>query len=71
MVAGTTYSRTAMTGRARVRPGWFGRQVLQVELRRDYFQLPHHEKVLSTRFEWSDATWEHMQARPSFTIGHP
>jgi hypothetical protein len=63
--------RFALTGLARPRPGFRGRQILQVQMRCDYYRMPNCDQVLSSSFIWVDATWEHMQALPGFRIGQP
>ena len=65
--------RVSFTGRARARPGFMGRQVLQVEL----LVTTHNpadldrQHPLSVRTEWRDATWEDLQAAPGFVLGTP
>lgn len=76
------YRESALTGRARVRPGWFGRQILQVEVGtltysscppmpgRDpkvWLELMRAEGTVS--HHWRDAEWFDMQTLETFTIG--
>lgn len=62
-----------LTGRARVRPGWFGRLILQVEVRTlTYSACPPMPGVSSAEWRgrmradgeattaWRDATWEEV-----------
>lgn len=71
MVAPTLRSRTSLTGEIRSRPGWFGKQILQVELKREFYRLPLADQVLSTAYEWTDATWEDTQVLMDFKLGKP
>lgn len=65
--------RHECTGRARPRPGWRGRQVLQVEVRWTSFDAFDFDCLhpLHTGLKWRDATWEDLQALPGFVIGRP
>jgi hypothetical protein len=60
-----------LTGRARVRPGWFGRQILQVEVRHTSYRGFDFERAnpLSSWSRWRDATWEDMQVCHNHLIG--
>lgn len=76
MVAIPLRHEEELTGRARARPGWFGRLVLQVEvLITSYSACPPRpgadrnawrELMRSQgtqRTHWRDATWDDLQAR--------
>ena len=60
-----------LTGRARVRPGWFGRQILQVEVDHTSYRPFDLERKspLSSWKRWRDATWEDMQVCHTYKIG--
>lgn len=60
-----------LTGRARVRPGWFGRQILQIEVRHTSYRAFDFERAtpLSSWNGWRDATWEDMQVCHNYLIG--
>lgn len=75
MVAPLQKVVVVLTGRVRARPGWFGRQVLQVQERSQYRQHippppgrapdPAWEAGLFTGqpwFTWRDATWHDVHA---------
>lgn len=54
-----------LTGRMRVRRGWFGRMVLQVQIVfRGRLNVPGEWVTC-----WRDATWEDLQELPWFVIG--
>lgn len=64
-----------LTGRVRARPGWFGRQIMQVEVRTFWYSASPpppgrdaaawREQMIKTtggqRLGWRDATWEDTQ----------
>lgn len=65
-------ARLSLTGHLRTRAGWFGRQVLQVELATQHYQLvpPRPDNpsepasavnVGAPKFAWRDATWSDVQ----------
>jgi hypothetical protein len=73
---------TSLTGRARVRSGWFGRQVLQVQWRilrysacqpmpgsdpKEWWE--HMRAKGDVSYEWRDATQADMQELDGFVIG--
>lgn len=73
-----TRIESTLTGRTRARPGWFGKQIMQVEVSRQHYSLcppPPGRKddaawrEFAKRGEpvraWIDATWEDVQALQS------
>lgn len=73
-----------LTGRARVRPGWRGRLVFQVEVRtttfsacppplgRDHKSWRDLQRSQGTqRLHWRDATWDDMHALDKFALVPP
>jgi hypothetical protein len=62
-----------LTGNARVRPAFRGRQVLQVEIRRESYRAFDFAGAqrISSWLIWRDADWQDMAALPGFTIGRP
>lgn len=73
MVAPPSRISTTLTGRARARPGFWGRQVLQVEVELERYTVlpppPHRDPSTwdvrrpqgSPWLEWRDAMWSDVQ----------
>lgn len=81
MVAVPTRQEATLTGRARMRPAFFGRMQLQVQERVDFYGIcpPPPGRTndadwrefchRGTQIRWRDATWLDMQEVPTFTLG--
>jgi hypothetical protein len=75
------FHETTLTGRARARPGWFGKQVLQVEVRTLSFSacppMPGSDPQAwrermrrqgTVSYAWRDATWEDLTEPERLTL---
>ena len=60
--------RSEHTGRVSARRGWFGRIVMQVELRCTSYEAFDfgHKWPISTWLTWRDVTWADITARAVF-----
>lgn len=75
--------KRTLTGRAQVRRGWFGRHVLQVEVRIERPEskplgllrwrpstTPAGPQPVRSRTVWRDATWRDLRHSPRLVIGN-